>query len=61
MEGIMPKWLAKNTIIIPGKRSFPDDSKGIKCPHCGTFIMTLVPVKDPKTGEVKMVCPACGK
>jgi predicted RNA-binding Zn-ribbon protein involved in translation (DUF1610 family) len=58
----MPKWLAKNTLIIPGKRTSPSDaSKGKKCPNCGEVIKTLVPRTDSKTGEVKYVCPACGK
>jgi hypothetical protein len=58
----MTKWLAKNTIIIPGKRTSPSDqSKGVKCSNCGTIIFTLVPKKDPKTGKVTMVCPVCGE
>lgn len=58
----MPKWQAKNTLIIPGKRTFPSDpNKGKKCPHCGEVILKLVPIRDPKTGKVKMVCPACGE
>lgn len=58
----MNKWQAKNTIIIPGKRTFPSDkNKGRKCSNCGAVILILIPKKDPKTGKVKMVCPACGQ
>lgn len=32
--------------------------KGIKCPHCGEHILTLV--RNPKTGKMD-ACPACGQ
>lgn len=58
----MQKRLAKNTLVIPGDINPPSDkNKGKKCPNCRTTILTLVPKKDPKTGKVKKVCPACGK
>jgi predicted RNA-binding Zn-ribbon protein involved in translation (DUF1610 family) len=58
----MPKWLARNTLVIPGDSNFPSDkSSGKKCPNCGAKILILIPKKDPKTGKTKKLCPNCGK
>ena len=62
VEDSVAKWLARNTLIIPGKSNYPSDrSKGKKCPHCNNTIFVLVPVVDPKTKKLKMVCAVCGK